>query len=150
MKKCNEVMTKNPACCLPSDPIARAAQWMKRENVGSIPVIESEQSKKLVGIVTDRDLALQVVADGRDVKGTKVADVMTRTVVTCRADDDVQKAVDAMAKNQLRRIPVVDNDSKIVGIISQADVATRVDQPEGTARMVKDISQPATKKFRNL
>jgi len=150
MKKCSEVMTKNPVCCLPSDAVTRAAQWMKRENVGSIPVIENEQSKKLIGIVTDRDLALQVVADGRDVKTTKVADVMTHTVITCHADDGIQKAVDAMAKNQLRRIPVVDNESKIVGIISQADVATRVDQPEGTARMVKDISQPTKKSFRNL
>ena len=150
MKKCSEVMTKNPVCCLPSDAVTRAAQWMKRENVGSIPVVESEQSKKLIGIVTDRDLALQVVADGRDAKTMKVADVMTHTVITCHADDDVQKAVDAMAKNQLRRIPVVDSEFKIVGIISQADVATRVDQPEGTARMVKDISQPARKNFRNL
>jgi CBS domain-containing protein len=150
MKKCSEVMTKNPACCLPSDAVSQAAQWMKRENVGSIPVIESEQSKKLIGIVTDRDLALKVVADGRDAKTTKVADVMTRTIITCHADDDVQKAVDAMAKNQLRRIPVVDSESKIVGIIAQADVATRVDQPEGTARMVKDISRPTTKNFKNL
>jgi len=150
MKKCSEVMTKNPACCLPSDAVSQVAQWMKRENVGSIPVVESEQSKKLIGIVTDRDLALKVVADGRDAKTTKVADVMTRTIITCHADDDVQKAVDAMAKNQLRRIPVVDSESKIVGIIAQADVATRVDQPEGTARMVKDISQPTKKNFRNL
>jgi CBS domain-containing protein len=141
MKKCSEVMTKNPACCLPTDTVSRAALWMKKENVGSIPVIESEQTKKLIGIVTDRDLALQVVAEARDAKTTKVADVMTHKIITCRVDDDVQKAVDAMAEHQLRRLPVVDNDYKIVGIISQADVATRVDQPEETAKMVKEISQ---------
>ena len=66
---------------------------------------------------------------------------MTRKVVTCRADDDLQKALDAMAENQLRRIPVVDADNKIMGIIAQADVATRIDQPEKTAEMVKEISQ---------
>jgi CBS domain-containing protein len=66
---------------------------------------------------------------------------MTRKVITCRADDDLQKALDAMSEHQLRRIPVVDNDNKIVGIIAQADVATRVDQPEKTAEMVKEISQ---------
>ena len=115
---------------------------MKKGNVGSILVIESEQTKKLIGIVTDRDLALQVVADGRDAKSTKVADVMTHEIITCRNDNDIQKAVNAMAEHQLRRMPVVDNDYKIVGIISQADVATRVDQPEKTARMVKEISQP--------
>lgn len=142
MKKCSEVMTKNPSCCLPTDTVAKAAQQMKKEKVGSIPVIENEKTKKLIGIVTDRDLALQVIADGRDAKTTKVADVMTQDVVTCGVDDDVQNAVDAMADKQLRRIPVVDNDHMIVGIISQADVATRVDEPQETAKMVKEISQP--------
>ena len=141
MKKCNEVMTNNPVCCLPKDSAATAAGLMKSKDIGSIPVIENEQTKKLVGIVTDRDLALKVVAEGRDAKTTKVEAVMTHNVVTCRADDDLQKALDAMADHQLRRIPVVNNDNKIVGIIAQADVATRVDQPEKTADMVKEISQ---------
>jgi len=141
MKKCEEVMTKNPVCCLPNDTVAKAAQLMKRENIGAIPVIENEQTQKLVGIVTDRDLALKIVAEGRDAKSTKVEAVMTRKVVTCRAEDDLQKALDAMSVHQLRRIPVVDNDNKILGIIAQADVATRVNQPEKTAEMVKQISQ---------
>jgi CBS domain-containing protein len=141
MKKCNEVMTKNPVCCLPSDTVAKAAELMKNKDIGSIPVIENEQTKKLVGIVTDRDLALKIVADKLDAKTTKVDEVMTRKVVTCHAEDDLQKALDAMAEHQLRRIPVVDNDNKILGIIAQADVATRVDQPEKTAEMVKEISQ---------
>jgi CBS domain-containing protein len=142
MKKCSDVMTRNPACCLPADAVSKAAQRMKKENVGSIPVIETEQSKKLIGIVTDRDIALKVVADGRDANSTKVADVMTHKVITCHVDDDLQKAVDAMAEHQLRRMPVVDNENKIVGIISQADVATRTNKPAETAKMVKDISQP--------
>jgi CBS domain-containing protein len=141
MKKCNEVMTKTPVCCLPNDTAAKAAQLMKRENIGSIPVIENEQTRKLVGIVTDRDLALKIVAEGLDARSTKTEAVMTRKVVTCRAGDDMQKAIDAMAVHQLRRIPVVDDDYQIVGIIAQADVATRFDQPEKTAEMVKDISQ---------
>jgi CBS domain-containing protein len=142
MKKCNEIMTKRPACCLPTDAVSKAAQYMKSENVGSIPIIESEQTNVLVGIVTDRDLAMKVVAAERDAKATIIADVMTHKIITCCLDDDAQEAVEAMAKHQLRRIPVVDNEGKIVGIISQADVATRIDQPEGTAKMVKDISQP--------
>ena len=141
MKKCNEVMTKDPVCCLPNDSVSKAAELMESENIGSIPVIENEQTQRLVGIVTDRDLALKIVAEGRDAKSTKVEAVMTHTVITCRADDDLQKALDAMAKDQLRRIPVVDNDNKILGIIAQADVATRADQPEKTAEMVKEISQ---------
>ncbi|MDQ3562691.1 MAG: CBS domain-containing protein [Pseudomonadota bacterium] len=145
MKKCNEVMTKNPIYCLPTDAVARAAQLMKNENIGPIAVIENEQTKKLVGIVTDRDLALKVVADGRDPKSTKVEEVMTRKVVTCRPDDDLQKALDAMSEHQLRRIPVVDDDNKLVGIIAQADVATRVNQPQKTAEIVREISQSSPK-----
>jgi CBS domain-containing protein len=141
MKKCNEVMTKNPVCCLPTDMVTKAADLMKSENIGSIPVIENEQTEKLVGIVTDRDLALRIIAEGLDAKSTKVEAVMTRKVVSCLAGDDVQKALDAMSEHQLRRIPVVDNDNKVVGIIAQADVATRVDQPEKTAEIVKEISQ---------
>ena len=80
-------------------------------------VIENDHTKKLVGIATDRDLALKVVADGRDPKSTKVEKVMTRKVVTCRPEDDLQKALDAMSEHQLRRIPVVDDDNKLVGII---------------------------------
>ena len=144
MKKCSEVMTENPVCCLPNDETSRAAQLMRTADVGSIPVVESDQTKKLVGIVTDRDLALQVVANERDAKATKVGDVMTRDIITCRMDDDVQKALDAMAQYQLRRMPVVDNNQNLVGIISQADIATRVDKSNKTAEMVKEISQPAT------
>jgi CBS domain-containing protein len=114
---------------------------MKSKDIGSIPVIENEQTKKLVGIVTDRDLALKIVAEGRDPKTTKVEAVMAHNVVTCRVDDDVQKALDSMADYQLRRIPIVNNNNKIVGIIAQADVATRVDEPEKTAEMVMEISQ---------
>jgi CBS domain-containing protein len=143
MKKCSDVMTKNPSCCLATDTVTKAAQWMRDEKVGSIPVVENDKTKKLIGIVTDRDLALEVIANGRDAKTTKVADVMTQELITCNADDDVQMAVDAMAENQLRRIPVVDAEQKIVGIISQADVATRMDEPQETAKMVKEISQPA-------
>jgi CBS domain-containing protein len=121
--------------------VKNAAELMKSQNIGSIPVIENEQTQKLVGIVTDRDLALKIIAEERDARSTKVESVMTRKVVTCRADDDLQKALDAMAEHQLRRIPIVDNDNKVVGIIAQADVATRADQPEKTAEMVKEISQ---------
>jgi CBS domain-containing protein len=141
MKKCHEVMTKDPVCCLPDDSAAKAAELMKNENIGSIPVIDSEQSRKLVGIVTDRDLALKIVAEALDAKSTTLETIMTHKVVTCHADDDVQKALDAMAEHQLRRIPVLDDNHRIVGIIAQADVATRVDEPERTGEMVKEISQ---------
>ena len=141
MKKCNEVMTKTLFYCLPIDTAAKAAELMKSQNVGSILVIENEQTKKLVGIVTDRDLTLKITADGLDAKSTKVGTVMSQDVVTCHAEDDSQKALKAMSKHQLRRIPIVDDDNKILGIIAQADVAMYVDHPKRVAAMVKEISQ---------
>jgi CBS domain-containing protein len=145
MKKCNDVMTKNPVTCLPTDMVARAAGLMKSENIGSIPVVQNEQNRVLVGIVTDRDLALKVVADGLDAKSMSVESVMTHKVVTCHEDDDLQKAFDLMSENQVRRIPVVDKENKILGIIAQADVATRTNHPKRTAEMVKGISQVGSK-----
>jgi CBS domain-containing protein len=141
MKKSNEVMTKKTICCLPDDLAVEAAQLMKNEHVGSIPVIEDQQTRKLVGIVTDRDLAIRIVSEGLDAKSTKVETIMTRNVVTCKAEDDLQMVVDAMSKHQLRRIPVVDDDNKVLGIIAQADVAMHFDHPKKTAAMVKEISQ---------
>ena len=145
MKKCNEVMTKNPVCCLPGDLVIKAAELMKSEHVGSIPVVENEETKKLVGIITDRDLALKIVADKREAASTKVEMVMTCKLVTCQAEDDLQKAVDAMSENQLRRIPIVDEDNKILGIIAQADVVMHFDHPKKAAAMVKEISRSDVK-----
>jgi len=141
MKKCNEVMTKDPIYCLPNSMASEAAALMREKHIGSILVVENEQTKKLVGIVTDRDLALKIVADGLDAKSTKVEAVMTHKVITHRSNNDLQEALDSMAKYQLRRIPIVDKDDKILGIIAQADVATRADHPRKTAAMVKEISQ---------
>lgn len=141
MKKCSDVMTESLVYSSPEDTVSHVAQLMKTEDIGPVLIIDNEESKRLVGIVTDRDLALKVVAEGRDPQTTKVEEVMTRKVVTCRADDDVENAMKAMAQYQLRRIPVVDNDDRLVGIISHADVATRVDEPKKTAEVVKEISQ---------
>jgi len=141
MKKASEVMTKKPVFCLPNDMVVKAAKLMKSENVGSIPVVESEQTQELIGIVTDRDLVLKIVAEGLDAKSTKIEAAMTRKVVTCLADDDLQKIVDTMSKHQLRRIPVINKNNEILGMISQADVAIHYDHPKRTAAMIKEISQ---------
>lgn len=139
--KCTDVLTRDPVCCLPDDTVEQAARLMKKEDVGPIPVIENRQSKKLLGIVTDRDLAVKVVAEGRDNKKTKVEEIMTRNPVTCHPNDDLQVALDAMAQHQIRRVPVVDDQGRIIGIIAQADVATRTDDPERTADVVEEISR---------
>jgi CBS domain-containing protein len=135
-------MTPDPTCCNSGDPVVNAAEIMKIEDVGAVPVVDAPDSRKLAGIITDRDIVLQVVAEGRDVRGVRIEEVMSRNPVTCRPDEDVQNALDRMAQHQVRRIPVVDGKGRVVGIISQADVLTRLDQPEKTAGVIEDISQP--------
>src|SRR4029079_16700268 len=104
----------DPVCCLPDDTADRVAQLMKYEDVGSIPIVEDLDNRHVMGIVTDRDLALQVVAASKDPGTTKIREVMRQAPFTCREDDDIEKALEAMATYQVRRIPVVDADSRIV------------------------------------
>lgn len=141
--KCSEVMTSNPTFCLPGDTAVEAAQLMKSEDVGPIPIVTDPESKKLVGIATDRDLVVKVVAEGLDPKSTHLKDVMSTDLFTCLSGDDADKAVELMQQHQVRRIPVVDGNGCLVGIISQADVATRIDEPDKTAETVEEISKAA-------
>jgi len=141
--KCNEVMTKDLSCCLPTDTTFDAAQLMKSEDVGPIPVVSDKETKKLVGIVTDRDLALKVVAEGLDPKTTTIEEIVTTGLITVGPDDDVEKALNLMEDHQIRRIPVVDENDRLLGIISQADIATRLKEPEKTAEVVQEISKAA-------
>ena len=141
MTMCRDVMTRNPVSARPEDTVASVARLMKENDIGPVPIVENQKSKRLVGIVTDRDLALKVVAEGRDPQTTLVKQVMTTNVITCRDDDDIETALDAMSTQQLRRIPVVDDGNMLVGIIAQADIATRMNEPEKTAEVVKDISE---------
>lgn len=141
--KCNEVMIDDPVCCLPGDSVSQAARLMRREDVGPVPVVSDDRTRELIGIITDRDLAIKVVAESRDPNTTPVSDVMTNTIVVCREDDDLSSAVAAMEEHQIRRIPVIDHGGRIVGIISQADVATRVYEPRRTIEMVKEMLRAA-------
>lgn len=143
MTTCRDVMTVDPVCCLGSATVDQVAQMMRSEDVGPVPVVDNFQTKMLIGIVTDRDLAIKVVAEGRDPGATRVQDVMTRDVATCQPEDDLQAALDKMAAYQVRRIPVVDHYGAIVGIIAQADIATRQENTLKTAEVVEEISKPA-------
>jgi CBS domain-containing protein len=145
MPNCSQLMAHDPVGCLASDTVDEAGQLMRQEDAGSLPVIENLQNKKLLRIITDRDIALKVVAEKRDGGSTRAQEVMKHNPVTCRADNDLQVALDAMASHQVRRIPVVDDKNQVVGIISQSDVATRVSEPARTAELVKGISKSASK-----
>jgi len=144
MAVCRDVMTPEPTCCQASDSIVRVAQLMKTEDVGAVPVVESSSNRRLVGMVTDRDIVVKGLAAGRSVENSTVKEVMTTDVVTCREDDDVDKAVARMAEKKVRRVPVLDGNGTVRGIIAQADIATRVNQDKTTGALVEAISEPRT------
>jgi len=144
MTKCSDVMTREPACCQPTDSISRVAGIMKREDVGSVPVVESLEGKQLIGIVTDRDLVVKVLAGGGDVERSTVRDAMTANPASCGENDPIDKAVKLMSERQVRRMPIVDDKGRLAGIIAQADVATRVSRDDTTGELVEAISEPGT------
>ena len=140
--KSKDVMTKDPACCVSSDTVEQCAEMMKTHDVGSMPVVENEGSRRLVGIITDRDVTVKVVGEGLDPKATRVGDIMSREPVVARPDEELDQAMEQMRDRQIRRIPVVDEQHRLVGIIAQADVATQGHDNRKTGEMVRDISKP--------
>lgn len=138
-----ELMTPSPTCCQPQHTVVEAAELMQRENVGLVPVLD-EDSTKLIGVLTDRDIVMKVVAAGRDPRGTAVSEVMTTDPCACREQDAVETVMQQMASHQVRRIPIVDGNGAVVGIVSQADIATRLSSPKETGQVVQAISEPAT------
>ena len=138
---CAEIMSRNPSCCAASDPAIRAAELMKREDVGSVPVVASSTDPRIIGIVTDRDLALRLVADGKHPDTTPISEIMTGNPATCHDRDDVREAMDTMSRHQVRRIPIVDEHGQLCGIVAQADIARHLDKRE-TGEVLEDISQP--------
>jgi CBS domain-containing protein len=141
MKVAN-VMTTEVFCCLPTDSLEEVASVMQSEDVGPVPIVEDLDSRSLVGIVTDRDIALRAVASGLDARSTNAEDVMTRDLITCGLEDPIETVLDLMSRHQLRRLLVVDNGRRLVGIISQADIATRLNDEEKVAEVVEEISRP--------
>ncbi|HET6726330.1 MAG TPA: CBS domain-containing protein [Gammaproteobacteria bacterium] len=138
--KVKEIMTADPAVCTADASIADAARLMSTHDCGEIPVVDNRETRKPVGVITDRDIACRAVANGKG-PDTKVADVMSNDVVTCEPDADVQDCIDKMEQYQLRRIPIVDAQGRICGIVAQADLANKTSHRE-TARVVRDVSQP--------
>ena len=138
-----QIMTPDPACCSPQSTAREAATLMKDQDCGSIPVVEDRSSRKLVGTVTDRDLAIRGLAAGKG-PDTPVGDLMTYEPISCGPQDEVEVVREVMAAQQVRRVPVVDENGAVVGIVAQADLALE----EGAAsdqelgRIVEAISDP--------
>ncbi len=137
--KIREMMTKGTRFVAPETPVIEAAGLMRLHDIGVVPVLEDS---RIVGMLTDRDIVLQVVADGRDSKSTLVRDVMSTGSISVFDDQDVDEAVQLMQRYQVRRLPVLDRGSKLVGIVSLGDIA--VDVHAGlSGRVLKEVSEPA-------
>ncbi len=140
MKLCRDIMTPDPARCIPSDTVDRVARAMDILDIGAVPVIDDERSARVIGMITDRDMVLRVVGRGLDPRTVRVADVMSDEIATCELDEDLSTAIDRMLDARVRRIPVVDEDGVLWGMISQADLATRLDDPFRLADFMEGIS----------
>ena len=132
-----DLMTSNPATLEPSSTVADAAKVMASEDVGPVPIVEGE---RLVGMVTDRDLVVRVIAEGRDPNSTTLGEIASSDLVTIQPDTELEEATRLMSQHQVRRLPVVEEDGRLIGVVAQADVAQAGDDSQ-TGQLVQDISE---------
>ena len=137
MTHIRDVMTANPKSCSSNASITEAARAMSSEDVGPIPVVEGD---RLVGLLTDRDIVVRVVAEGRDPQSTTVGEVASSDLATVSPDENLDRALQLLAERQVRRLPVVEGE-KLVGIVAQADIVRKADDKKAE-RTVEEISQP--------
>src|SRR5262249_26578852 len=137
--KVREAMTPNPVCCLPTDSAQKVAKALCDNDVGSIPVVNDHQSRTLMGVITDRDLCCSVIAAGLDPR-TPIEKFITLNPVTCRDGENLDSCARLMQEHKIRRVPVVDGDRRVIGIVSQADLALK-DKPEKVGKTVAEVSK---------
>jgi CBS domain-containing protein len=136
-KKIRDVMTPNPRTIEPSTPIVEAARLMRDQDVGPLPIVEGD---RVVGILTDRDIVVRAIADGKDPQSTTARDVASKQLITVDPEQTLDEATKLMAKHQVRRLPVCEEDGRIVGIVAQADIAIEAPAQEA-GRVVEEISK---------
>ena len=142
-KQIRDVMTPNPACVSANDSIGEVAKIMAREDTGVVPVVDG---KKVIGMITDRDIVIRLVAEGKDPSNAKVNEAMTRNVRSVKEDSTVVDALQLMSSAQIRRVTVVNTNNEIVGIVSMKDIATGSKDAGNVGRTVEKISEgPANK-----
>jgi CBS domain-containing protein len=143
-----DLMTANPVCCTAQDRITDVARMMAEADCGALPVVESQQALHLCGMITDRDIVVRIVGRGLDPSGTMVQQAMSTDLVCIGPDAALEECVQLMAENQVRRIPVVDRDGLVLGILAQADLARasarQQELEEDLADMIEEVSEPAS------
>ena len=140
--KITQIMSRQVECVEEQDTVVTAAAKMRDLDVGALPVVDS--TEQLSGIVTDRDIVLRAIAEDRDASKTTVGQIMTSGAITCKSDESVVQVAGLMEDNQVRRIVVVDDSDKAVGIVSLGDIAVKNDDMELAGEMVERISKSAT------
>src|SRR5688500_8356941 len=136
-----ELMTPDPACCTPQSSLQDAARMMADADCGEIPVIADKEGRKPVGVITDRDIVIRSLGKGRNPCEMTVNECMSAPAVTVTPEMSLVECVDIMEREQIRRVPVVDDAGKLVGIVALADVAQHAGR-RSTAELVKEVSQP--------
>jgi CBS domain-containing protein len=137
----NQIMCFNPATCTPDTSLQDAALMMCECDCGAIPVVDANNRRHPVGVITDRDIVCRVVAQGRDVTQVKVGDCMSHPLATIQDESDIADCCEAMESAKVRRLAVVDDQGNLCGIVSQADIALRL-PPEDSAEVVREVSRP--------
>lgn len=140
--KAQDIMTPEPVIVTPDTPLDEAARLMKDQNVGMLPVVEAEGSKQLIGVITDRDIAMRHVAEGHGSTDCAVREAMTEHVSTCTPDTEVDEVMDLMGREQVRRIPIVDERGSLVGIVAQADIVLEAEDEKKAEKTIEKISEP--------
>ena len=140
--KAQDIMAKDPRCVTPRTSIQEAARLMKTEDIGALPVVESDSSRKVVGIITDRDITIRAVATGRDIGSVTVSEVMSKGATTAKAGDNIDDVMKVMGREQVRRIPIVDERGSLVGVVAQADVVRMSGKDAKAEKTVEQISRP--------
>lgn len=133
-----DVMTANPKTVTDSDSVLDVARIMRDQDTGVVPVVSG---KKIIGLVTDRDIVLRVIAEGKDITNVRVNEVMTKTVRTVNEDASVREVLDMMSGAQIRRVPVVNRNNELVGIVSMKDIAVDTNQETKVGKTVENISK---------
>ena len=138
--KISEILTPTPQCITPESTVTMAAERMKLLNVGMLPICDRD---RLVGSITDRDITIRSTSQGANPNTTLVGDVMTKDIVYCFEDEDIEKAAEQMEERQIRRLPVLNRDKRLVGILSLGDLAVRTHREKLAGEVLERVSEPA-------
>lgn len=142
--KVGEIMTSNPACCTPDTNLREVARLMVENDCGEIPIVDDQNSKKPLGVITDRDIVVRMLAQGHNPLERTARDAMTSPATTVTPETDLDECANVMERKQIRRVPVVDEAGRVTGMVAQADIV-RTARDQMAAELVREVSEQGQK-----